>query len=146
MIKVRGNFDFVYKVPTFKKLPCSLKTGEEVVADFNNLEIDSPGNVWISVTEEKQKKQADGTKKNYTATYFVKMSQILQKGQKNEEYFVWVSDRIQQISLQRKRDLALEKKQRAKEKTEDVDVTDLKYFSTLNSQIKQIEIFQKNHR
>lgn len=145
MIKVRGNFDFVYRVPTFRKLFCTLKTGEQVEADFNTLEIDSPGNVWISVEEKKQKKEG-GEIKNYTVTYFVKMSQILQKGQEEEQYFVWVSDKMQQISLQRKRDLALEKKQRAKEKTEDVDVTDLKFLSTLSSQVKQIEIFQKKHR
>lgn len=118
MIKVRGNFRFVYKVPTFREIPCILKTGEQVKANFNNLEIDSPGNIWIAVEEEKERRCKGGSKEFYTKNYFVKISQILPKEQKDEPYFIWISKKIKKISLYRKNALTIEKEKISKKKNE----------------------------
>ena len=112
MIKTRGNFDFTCKVPTFKSLWCILKTGGKVEADFNRLEIDSPGNIWISVKEVFVNNKNKRTEKNY----FLKISKILPQKQEDVEYFVWLSDQLNQISLKRKRELKMKKKQKNHQK------------------------------
>ncbi len=111
MIKVRGDFSFVYRMPTFKSLWCILKTGETVEANFNKLEIDSPGNVWIPVKEKKVKVKKGEENKEVEKNYFVKISQILPQKQEDENHFNLVSKEIKQISLKRKRELQTEKKQ-----------------------------------
>ena len=116
MIKVRGSFVFVYRVPTFKELWCILKTGEKVEADFNNLEIDSPGNVWVAIKEKKIKKNKGGKEEEIEKKYFVKISLLLpQKEEDNKDFDFFVKE-INQISLKRKHELKLERKQKTHEK------------------------------
>ena len=116
MIRVRGDFDFVYRVPTFRSLWCFLKTGEKVEANFNKLEIDSPGNVWIPVKEKVVKVKKGEEPKEVEKNYFVKISQILPQQPADEDHFNLVSKEIKQISLKRKKELRTEKKQFNREK------------------------------
>lgn len=97
VIKTKGDFDFLYQTPTYKKIDCWFKDGRKSVIDFDRLQINYLGVVKVWAESEQK---------------FVSSSQILPENQEDEAYFLFITKELDAISLKRKHELKIQKKQK----------------------------------
>ena len=97
VIKTKGDFDFLYQTPTYKKIDCWFKDCRKSVIDFHRLQINYLGIVRVWAESEQK---------------YIVSSQVLPQNQEDEAYFLFMIKELDTMSLKRKHELKIQKKQK----------------------------------